>query len=217
MSAHDDLDAMVGRLTSAHTKARNRLIRLYALGVKAKLRQAEYAFQRLEELVPQAEPVPPADFAVAERVEFYVDSFFAFLYSSLDVLGQVINQAHKLGLDERKVSFNTVETKLKTAAAGTPLQTRLSKLSGSHLIGNADNYRNCSTHRRQIYIQVKKTEFTGTAAYDATGPVVTVTRILADNPLDHHPRVDQQREILAYCKRVLKYVQDAVSELSELI
>ena len=96
---------------------RRQRIELYCEGLKAKARQADYALRELSKLENQTDntvtPTDPDEPLIQERVEFYCDTFWAFLYSCLDVLGQITNQAIRLGLDEKDVSFKRIANTLQ--------------------------------------------------------------------------------------------------------
>jgi hypothetical protein len=83
---------------------------------------------------------------------------------------------------------------------------------------NLDRYRNCSTHRRQIYIEEETKQVKGTAGYESssTGPVITVVRTLCDNPLGLNPKTDQKRKIPDYMvktrKKILRHIEQVLKE-----
>jgi len=109
MNIQKEVEALISKADSKVSEARRKKIHLYAEGVKAKIRQAEYALNKLESFSGRTDitmtSTAPDDYEISEQVGFYCDTFWAFLYSSLDVLAQVINQSLKLGMVERDVSL----------------------------------------------------------------------------------------------------------------
>ena len=205
MDAYEQIDAVITRAEQViPQETRKQKVRLYAEGLKAKLRQTEFALFRLEKHRGETDQSRTStardDFLVRERVDFYCDAYWIFLYSALDVLAQVINQATRLGLTERDCSFNDVETKLKSRQLGTSLQKRCTACQKSHAFKNLRDYRNCSIHRRQIYIKEEARTIIHTAGYesDATGPAVSVERVICENPLALAPRISQGRRVPEY-------------------
>ena len=184
------------------------LIDLYSHGLIAKLKEAEYALSRLRELAPKAGPV------VEEQVPFYVDAFFAFIYSAFDVLGEVVNQTQSLGLSERDASFKSVLSELTTNAPATPLSAQIATLRNHKHFKKLDEYRNCSTHRRQIYIRREEVTVSGTPGYALTGAVTTVERFICTNPLNTKPKIDKRRRLVPYCEQMLKWVKTEIRKLT---
>jgi len=185
-------------------RGRKQKLELYCEGLKAKSRQAALALSELAKLENQTDNnVTSTDSdepKIQERVEFYCDTFWAFLYSCLDVLGQVTNQAKKLGLDEKQVSFKKIASNLQSNHTGSAEDLAFQKCLRSISFKNLDRYRNCSTHRRQIYICTKTQTVEHSTGYQTmtTGDNVTVERILCDNPLDIIPRTSQNRTVPEY-------------------
>jgi hypothetical protein len=200
-------------------KTRKQKLSLYCEGLKAKARQAEFAIAELARLENQTDAsvtaTDPEQPSIQARVEFFCDSFWAFLYSCLDVLGQVVNQGMKLGFDEKEVSFKKVKKRLDGNHAGTPAQRAFNTCSRCNAFKNLDRYRNCSTHRRQIYVieDIHLVRHPGGYQTITTGDNVTVERILCDNPLDITPRTTQHRQVPGY----LQSTRDKIFEQIERI
>ena len=74
-------------------KTRRQRLKLHSLRVRSKFRQADYARAKLSELAPlsdHTETTAANEYEIAACVGFYCDSFWAFLYSSLDELAHVL-------------------------------------------------------------------------------------------------------------------------------
>jgi len=205
---------------------------LYAEGVKTKLRQARFSLKILRDLVHledeysgQSGATGPTtltgldSLTVSEQVNYYCDCFWDFLRSSLDILGQLINELHSLGIGERDVDFKTVVSKMESVAPGSPLEKALDALRNhSRAFKQLENYRHCSTHRRHIYIETKTvTEaVTGSPGYYAgTSASRSVTeRYLCTNPWDVKPRVNGgKRPVVQYCELLLKQIEENIDKI----
>lgn len=201
---------------------------LYAEGVKLKLRQARFSLEMLKELVhledqPSVQDVttnPTAQnlLTVSEQINFYCDSFWDFLRSALDILGQFINELHGLSINERDVDFKRVADKIKSTTPDSPLQKALGKLRNSYTLGQLEAYRHCSTHRRQTYIETHKTTdtITGTPGYYSGSSVqqTRVERYLCTNPRDSTPRISGgRRPVVNYCESLLRRIENHIDTI----
>jgi hypothetical protein len=220
MSVFDAADAFLQQSEGIVTQnKRKQKLKLYCEGLKAKARQAEFALQELAKLENQADATVTStdtdEPSIQAKVEFYCDSFWAFLYSCLDVLGQVVNQGMKLGFDEKTVSFKKITNHFNTNQNGSPEQTAFDECVRCNAFKNLDRYRNCSTHRRQIYVKEEVKFVRHSVGYQTitTGDNVTVERILCENPLDVRPRISQNRKIPDY----LQTTRDRIFVLIEKI
>jgi len=95
-------------------KKRRKLINIYAEGLKKKLWEANFAIKKLKELRNQSDAYQTStskEEEITDQIYFYSDAFWAFLYASLDVLGQLVNQILKLNLSEGKTDFKQVDNK----------------------------------------------------------------------------------------------------------
>jgi len=205
---------------------RKQKLRLYAEGLKAKLRQAEFALYSLatynDQMDESSSSTAKDDFFVSERVAFYCDAYWTFLYSALDVLAQVINQAAKLGLAEKEASFKNVENTLRTKLPGKPTQKQCTACNNSRAFKNLYAYRNCSIHRRQIYIKEEAKVVRHTAGYESTttGPTVSVERTICDNPMQLTPSISQGRRVPKYLvatrNKILRTMTDIVRSIEPM-
>jgi len=217
VSIFDTIDSFVCQSNTVITQKRRRdRIKIYSEGLKGKIKQVEYSSRKLSEfehLTDSTRTSTAEDgFPIPESVNFYCDSFWIFLYSSLDVLAQILNQAVKLSLKERDISFKKVNTCIPAKLQGTPVHKKLAACIKSNAFKNLEDYRNCSIHRRQIFILEETKHVTHTPGYQAssTGSVPTVVRTLCDNPLALSPRIKQVRKIPEYLietqKKILKHI-----------
>jgi len=223
MSVSDTIDSLVVEVdTTIRQKTRRQKVRLYSAGLKAKIKQADFALQKLSEYDNRSDEIITStgedDFLITEQVHFYCDTFWTFLYSSLDVLAQIVNQVLRLNLKERAVTFKGVKSKLHSRQNASRIQKRFERCFSSKAFKNLDRYRNCSTHRRQIYMKEETKSEKGTAGYKSstTGTVVTVVRTLCDNPLVLSPRTSQNRRIPKYMAetrdKILRHIELIVKE-----
>jgi hypothetical protein len=221
MGVYERIKDFSDAANTATASRTNKIISLYSLGVKAKLRHAEFAYERIRDLTFRIESSPdstlPETFSTQEQTHFYVDAFFAFLYSAFDVVSHVVNAEYKLGLNERKTSFDSINRELSNKWSGTAIQLLYSKISRKQYFRALDKYRNCSTHRRQIFIQTIRTTVTSTPGYDASTTMQGTQNFLCDNPLSRKPKITQKRELIFYCGEMLRRVMDEIENIySEL-
>lgn len=226
MSVFDKVDLLVDQANRIiPQKTRRRKLKLYAEGLKAKITQVNFALDKLSEFNNKTDETTTSTvqdaISITDQVHFYCDTFWTFLYSSLDVLAQVANQAMKLGFaDERQVSLARVNQKLQSGAyKASKISKKFADCIKSKAFKNVDRYRNCSTHRRQIYIEEITKSVRGTAGYQSstTGPLVTVVRMLCDNPLELNPKTEQKRRIPEYMiktrEKILYYIEEMLKEI----
>jgi len=218
MDVYEKIEEMRVRLTQGETSRRiSKRINLYSEGVKAKLKNAEYALSMIVDLSSQSNILSTSDdqdFSISDKTQFYVDSFFAFLYSAFDVISQVINQKNRLGIDEKRVSFNNLRQVLNQ---NDPIKNLFDKISNKNFFKNLEKYRNCSTHRRQIYM-ITDTKITSeTAGYSTTGEITQVTTVLCDDPYSLSPTINQNREVVKYCSTILEKVRSEIIKMTENI
>jgi len=215
----DEIEKMKTRLFVGRNQTEQQQVILYAEGTKAKIRQSEYALYTLKQIINNPNPLANATipFDNTEKVYFYVDSFFAFLYSSFDVVAHVINIAHSLGLNEHKVSFKSIETKLRGISLGIPVQVATTKIVKSNSFKNIEKYRNCSTHRRQIYLKKETVTISETPGYSLTAEITKTNWTLCDDALTLKPKTNQKREVINFGEQMLKKVKAQISEISKKV
>ncbi len=221
MSVFEQVDLLMVRAQgNIPQRGRREKLQIYAEGLKAKVRQTEFALSTLSEYNNQTDAVTTStsgdEFLIQDKVYFYCDTFWTFLYSSLDVLGQTVNQALKLKLKERKVSFKTIVDHLCQTQNGQDVQKRFSQCARSKAFKNLDAYRNCSVHRRQICIEEERRRTSMMGGY-STGPGISVERFLCDNPLDMKPRTKQKRKIPDYMMEIRNKVHKQIENIIKAI
>jgi hypothetical protein len=204
----------------ALTPQRVERIVLYSGGLEAKMNQAMYALQTIKNLsssTPQAGTT--GYFSDFDRMHFYSDSFWSFGRAALDVLAQVINQTENLNLDEKRCDFATVLNTMQARDSASPLTALLSQLANTSSAGELDDYRNCSLHRRQVYLEYQQTlKIYTTPGYatspaNSTGSVVSHDWYLCDNPLDVIPHTTSNRTLHDYCKTLYVNLEAEVKTL----
>ena len=140
---------------------RRERIQLYGQGLLYRIMEVRLTFNFIHQLgskYPQ-----PAD---RDRIHLYSDSFWAFTRSSFDILGQILNQTQNLGINESGCHFGTVVDRLKHTNPADPLTLALDAIYNHPEYQALNSYRNCSLHRRQVYLEGRKTEKDyGTSGY----------------------------------------------------
>ena len=204
MKIQDTIDALEVSAANITQKRRRERFCLYLAGVEAKLKQVDFSLEILSDYADSYDDFTSSTererLSIKEQVEFYSDTFWMLIYSSLDIVAQIINQAYSFDLDEKYVSFKRIEGKITSQCSGTSLEKEYLDLKKSNLFKNCDRYRNCSAHRRPIYIQEAITHVTHTKGYTLSGtaPLQGVERTLCENPLDLVPKCNQDRKIPDY-------------------
>lgn len=210
MEIEDLLDKKIEEWVNNESNKIASRINLYGSGLKAKLRQAEFALNTLKGLIDQdysrTTSTQNNSFSHEDKIHFFVDTFFSFLYSSFDILAQIINQRYKLGQDERKVGFKSIIIILGGQNPRSPLHNLLEKVPNKYFFINLDKYRNCSLHRRQIYITTTTTSITETPGYSTPFSGIFIRRFLCDDPYFISPKLNQKRVLLDYCADVFNKV-----------
>lgn len=188
MSVDAEIAALKVRAANIADAGRRDRVNLYAEGLAVKIRETAYTLGQLRQLTsraPQSAPISGAAFS--DRVHFYSDSFWAFERSLLDILAQVVNQAENYGLNERVCDFEAVASYVAANHSGTVLDAQFSVLAGAACYSEINDYRNCSLHRRQVYLECHTVQKTyGTPGY-ATGSFTNYEWYVCDNPLDTNP------------------------------
>jgi len=223
MDLFDKIDSLVkeAKETGCRESKQSR-IKLYAEGLKNKLTEAEFAIKKLKEISGKSDrfqtPTQDDTPTIEDQVYFYTDAFFAFIYASLDVMAQLVNQIMKLELPEDKTDFKKLNGKLQ---GNQHKNKRVAKIFNqcfcSHPFRRLDRYRNCALHRRHIYFNESIAGSRGSAGYTAiaTGDVQVVVRLLCDNPYDIKPSInymygipdfmiDMQKKIMVYISQILE-------------
>ncbi|MHA1290991.1 MAG: Cthe_2314 family HEPN domain-containing protein [Candidatus Thorarchaeota archaeon] len=222
------IDALLEKSKAIKSKSRREKIKLYCEGLKAKLEQVSFALSSIDTFTNRSdgtESTTEEDApSISMQVAFYCDTFWIFLYSTLDVLSQIVNQAMALELDERNVSFNQVKGKLSgNALKAKDVSKKYDKCSKSRAFKNLEKYRNCSIHRRQIYIEeiCETKSVRRTAGYTAVSTTesssTVVTRILCDDPLTQNPKTSQERKIPKYMVDIKDSVIESIIKILKAV
>lgn len=213
MTYSETITELAKTISNKEPKSYKQKILLYSHGISAKLLNAEYSHSNLLNLRDHPDDydiTDDFDVPVVDRIHFYVDSFFAFLYSSFDVTAQVINQKLRLGIDENRVSIKRIKEEIDKKKSTHQLKRTLDCLFKSKYFKNLERYRNCSTHRRQIYLQTTTVLISETLGYSSTAKLTNVLRLLCDDPLSINPTVKQKRELINYTSDLLEKVKKEI-------
>lgn len=232
MSVTNSIDNLLRKLS--RRRLRTPTPKLYAEQVKAKLKNAYFSLEILKELESLTQTVEVQDdttsttavrtptaqnfLTVEEKVNFYCECFWDFLRSSLDILAQLINELRSLSLDERSVDFKQVANELCSCAKDTPLERAVNNCRRSEAFKTLEEYRHCSMHRRQVYIETKRhtTDISGTRGYDSATSLqrqITFESNLCNNPWDLAPVVDYQRPVVKYCEHLLQAIERRINTI----
>lgn len=149
----DSISALINSI-DADTIHQYRLnkIHVYSYGLKNRIAHTNYAIEKLSNLIDNMtnDEVTKED---ENEIYFYSDSFWGFLYSTLDIFAQLVNQIMDLGLDEEHISFANILNHLNQTEPKTSLTSKLLEIKRSNAYKNALKYRHCLTHRRSIALK----------------------------------------------------------------
>ncbi|MBK8947190.1 MAG: hypothetical protein IPM32_18270 [Ignavibacteriae bacterium] len=195
---------------------RERVI-LYANGIESKNKQASFALALINSLSNQT-PSNTRDaygYDDYDKIHFYSDTFWALERSILDVLSQIVNQTENLGLDERSCDFTRVINYIQANHNHSPLLPLLSTLRNLQEYTQLDEYRNCSMHRRQVYLEYQQTSraYTTPGYGNASGSVISHEWIVCENPLDVIPAITLRRLITPYCQNIFDIIENNVKTI----
>lgn len=224
MKYKDEIEKVQNKLllVVGKSKVKTRKINIYINGLYGKFENTEYALDKIKEITQETRTYNAYTSEIDPEIHFYVDSFFAFLYSCLDVLAQILNQYYeelnKLNLDERQISFKKILNVIKDKNLNLPVNAEFEKIVSSRYFRNLDKYRNCSTHRHQIYIKREQTTISETAGYtSSTGELPTVLWIICDDPLKLKPSIKQRRDLYDYSKRMYDNIKREIENIINLL
>lgn len=205
-SVDDALSSLVARAATTLKKRRLDALRIYSEGVKDKLRQAERALVNIKQITQGSIGAVP-DSERELEIAFMIDAYFAFTRAAYDVMGQWVNQASELGLDERSAAFKAVADALDKQPGSSALAAVLRQIRKSNYFCQLDDYRNCCLHRRSICVRSQSTKSKLTAGYRTTAPVVHELFELCDDPLALNAKFVRQLEVSSYCESMLVHVE----------
>jgi hypothetical protein len=202
-------------------------ITLYGEGVKTKIRQVYFSLEQLKKLEhiednPRLQgsttgQTAPLLQSTTEQVILFCDCFWDFLRSTLDILGQLINQIRSLGIDERQLDIKIVSRKLDNTEQNSSLDQAVKKCINSNKFKALEAYRHCSMHRRPVYVETRTTttRITGTPGYYSGGSQPTIVdRYLCKNPDDLQPTIgNYERPVVSYCESLLKAIENYIGSI----
>jgi len=229
MKYKNEIEEVIKRLLpgSKQAKSKSRKIKIYVNGLYGKLENAEYALNKIKEITQDTIPTEANMQEIDPKVHFYVDSFFAFLYSCFDVLAQILNQNYedlrRLQLEEKEISFTKILSTIKKKKLKLPINTDLENIILSKYFKNLAKYRNCSTHRHQIYIKKEQNTIAETAGYTSTtGQLPVVQWIICDDPftLDlktETPSIKQKRDLYIFSDKMYKNIKGKIDNIVNIL
>jgi hypothetical protein len=213
------IDREEARLTASLPAPVLPTVCLYFEGLRSKFKEADYALRRIKDLgVINVQFMTSSEqvyYLTEDKLRFYVDAFFAFSYSALDVMSQIINQKFNFFADEKDVKFKQVVGTLATSTQnGTTLQQLCAGFRSTPEFTDLEAYRNCSTHRRHIYISLYQgPREHGSRAYPTTTTIPTGYWLIWDDPNVLNPTTRKRRKLISYCDKTHKLVRRKVLEI----
>lgn len=130
--------------------------------------------------------------------------------STFQLFQELQNGMGKNTAENGMVPGGYVKNEIDRITPEPPLKRILDTLFRSKYFKNLESYRNCSTHRRQIYLKTTTVLVSETPGYNSTVKLPEVRRILCDNPLIIKPIVKQNREIIKYTSELYNKVEKEI-------
>ncbi len=222
MDITEQIDSLVKKAKRIVTRENRRLlINLYAEGLKNKLTEADFAIKKLQLLTGRSDKLEThtmEEDKIEDQRYFYSDAFWAFLYSSLDVLAQLANQALKIGLPENKTDFKKLNGKLQSNEhKDSEVAKIFLKCRRGYAFRRLDKYRNCALHRRHVYFSESFVGGSGSPGYTATGEMQRAVHYLCDDPYVTKPSVKQKIEIPGSMKKMRQEIVNYIVHILVVI
>lgn len=222
MDVNSSIDNLLGKCTSTNIsqKRRRNRIEIYARGLQSKLKQVQFAFNKLQTAHNPLETETTSSIEEVlsrrEQIEFYADCFWTFLHSAFEILAQIINQIRDLNFDEESVSFKNIKKKMESKFPNDKVTQRLMRVEKSYTYININKYRHCSLHRRPIMIICDERKRSMTTAYDladTTGAMVEIQSLICDDPLFLNPKFHQKRDLIEYSEKTLERAEKQIVDI----
>lgn len=199
---------------------------VYIEGVRGKIKQVDYALSRIQSLEivetfrtsthDTGSLLSDASRNINDQIAFYCDCIRDYLWSTIEILAQLINELIQLGFSESGVSFNKVADLLQGNYATTPITQRVVELKQSSAMEALKPYRHCSTHRRPIYVETSVVGLTtsGRAGYTSStvARIQNISSYICDNPLEMHPRITNRR-VIPYCTKMKQQIINKINRI----
>ncbi len=222
MDVFEKIDSLVKspKTIVTHNKRRTQ-IALYAEGLKNKLTEANFAISKLQQLKGRSDTLQ-TDTAEAASIEdrryFYSDAFWAFLYASLDVLAQLVNQALNIGLPEDKTDFKKLDGKLQSNEhKGKKVAKLFQQCLKTYDFKRLDKFRNCVLHRRHTYFSEKFLGDRGSRGYTTIGETQRAVHYLCDDPYTITPSIYYKREIPDFMEKMQSKIMFNIEQILDAI
>ena len=183
---------------------RQQRISLYANGLLSKESESLFSLDEISAIT--AKPPTPVG---SERIHFFSDSFWTFQRAVVDIFAQLVNQTCSFGIDEKNCNFKNLYDHIAGSAPAHMMAPHLGAIYCSPEYRQLNDYRNCSVHRRQVYLEVRKVEKVYDTPGYSTGSFTRFEWYICDNPLDVAPAITS-RLLEPYCRVVYEKVYDLV-------
>jgi len=109
--------------------------KVYTEGVRGKIKQVDYALSRIQSLETMetfrtsthdtGSLLSDTTRNINEQITFYCGSVWDNLWSSINILAQLLNELMSLGVDEARVDFNNISNILQRNNAMMPITLRV--------------------------------------------------------------------------------------------
>lgn len=200
----DSIESLIQRSSTLKPK-RKKLLKMYLLGLEDRLKQVDFCLFMLKSLSGNSTNMTSTTtgitFDVDRQAEFYCDTFWTWVYSSLDILAQILNQTENLNLDENKVSFDKIIQDIQTNHPTFPILPILQRINRAHFRKWTKAYRNCANHRRPVNLWHFRETVRQTRSYEtSTAPIEKTVRYICDHTMTLKPSDKKKKNLIDRCE-----------------
>jgi hypothetical protein len=189
---------------AVHSTTQQR-ISIYANGLLSKESQSLFSLEEISAITRKT----PTGASIPEKIHFFSDSFWVFQRAEVDILAQLVNQGCSFHIDEKDCNFSKLFDHVTSRAPSHAIAAHLATIHNSPEYRALNDYRNCSVHRRQVYLELRRVDRVYDTPGYATGSFTQFEWYICDNPLDIVPAVSS-RLVEPYCRLVYISVCDLV-------
>jgi hypothetical protein len=212
----DSIESLIQRFGTLSPK-RRRLLQMYLLGLEDRLKQVDFCLSMLKSLSGNSTNMTSTTtgitFDVDRQAEFYCDTFWTWVYSSLDILAQIINQTENLKFDENKASFDKIIQDIQNNHPTLPILPFLQKINKARFRKWTKAYRNCANHRRPINLWHVRETVKQTRSYQtSTAPIEKTVRYICDHTMTLKPNLKTKKNLIDRCENTYINLNKSIAQ-----
>lgn len=163
------------------------------------------------------------DLAFEQKRHFYLNSFWAFSFSALDILANIINMVYHAVKGERNVSFARLADGYRSKrfrgqeTIPATILAKLEETTKRFYFKRLERFRHCCLHRRAVCLRDNTT--TDSTAYDyfASASDCRRTTWICDVPDQLPPRFNKNKLLEEECQAIRKGIEEDVITILGLL